>query len=110
MFKKLFSGFKKKPKPRAIEPAKKRPAYNHCLFVSGTSSLSTKFGVFYSSFDPGIKDCGNGILYIAPEEYMIKRVGRRPTAYDTRNAILEYYGIEYEYKPNLSHFNDLYFD
>jgi len=100
MFKKLFSKIRKKPKPKVVEPIEKKPVYNHCLFVSGTSTLSTKFGVFYSSFGPGIKDCKNGVLYIAPEEYMINKVGRRSTAYSTKNAILEYYGIEYEYKPN----------
>jgi len=110
MFKKLFSKLKKKPKQKDVEIKKKRPVYNHCLFISGTSVLSTKFGVFYSSFGPGIKDYKNGILYIAPKEYMINKVGRRPTACSIKNAILVYYGIRYEYKPNLLHFNDLYFD
>ena len=110
MFEKIFSKLKSKPKLKAAPQEKKRPAYNHCLFVSGTSDLSTKFGVFYSSYSPGIKDCKNGVLYVAPEEYMLNKVGRRPTAYSVRNAILEYYGIEYEYRPNLLYFNDLYID
>ena len=91
---------KEKPKPKA---------HNYCLFVSDSSVLSTKFGVFYSSFAPGIKDHKNGILYIAPEEYMLRKVGKWPTAYNARNAILEYYGIEYEYKTDSSYFNDLWF-
>jgi len=86
-----------------------RMAHNTCLFVSGSSDISTKFGVFYSSFDPGIQDCKNGILYVAPEEYMLNKIGNKPTSYAARNAVLEYYGIQYEYKSKDTYLNDLFF-
>ena len=91
--------------PRRIVKKKK----NWCLFIAGTSELSTKFGVFFTSFGPGIKDCKKGILYVVPEEYMLEKVGKRPTAYNAKNAILEYYGIKHEYKSKFLDFNDLRF-
>ena len=72
--------------------------------------MPTKFGLFFSSLRPGIKDCKNGILYVAPEDYMLEKAGRRPTAYNARNAILEYFGIPYEYKSRGMYLDDLYFD
>jgi len=100
-------------KPISAKPSKetiKNQKYNWCLFVSGNSKMSTKFGLFFSSLGPGIKDYKNGILYVAPEDYMLKEAGERPTAYNARNAILEYFGIPYEYKSRGMYLDDLYFD
>ena len=110
MFKRLFAKLKRKPETAPAAPEEQRVAYNTCLFVAGSSVISTKVGVFYSSSGPGIQDCKNGILYVAPEEYMLNKIGNKPTSYAARNAVLEYYGIQYEYKTKLSYRDDLYFN
>jgi hypothetical protein len=67
---------------------------NYCLFVSKSDELPTEYGIFFSSLGPGIKDCRLGMLYIAPEEYVLKRVSRHSAAGRIKNVIFEYYGID----------------
>jgi len=67
---------------------------NYCLFVSKSCDLPTEYGIFFSGFGPGIKDYRLGVLYIVPEEYMLKRVSRHSTAGRIKNVIFEYYGID----------------
>jgi hypothetical protein len=103
-------------KLRSIKPSVKEvdiPAtkFNWCLFESNNTEGS---GVFFSSFEPGIKDYKGGTLYIVPEEYMKRKeymkLGskRRFTAYNARIAILEYYGVIADYKPKTYYEDDCF--
>jgi len=49
------------------EPIEARRPINWCLFISNSSKEE---GVFFSQLSPGIMDCPNGVLYIAPERSM----------------------------------------
>jgi len=80
--------------------------FNWCLLETNDSDLGS--GVFFSSFEPGIKDCRAGTLYVVPAEYMKLKEKRRFTAYNARVAILEYYGITVNYNPKKYHEDDLF--
>ena len=79
--------------------------FNWCLFESSNPELGS--GVFFSSLSPGIKDCNEGTLYIAPDDYMrSKKHMRLNNAHNARTAILEYYGIIIDYRPKMHNQSD----
>jgi len=93
----MWSYFKKKEKTKTSSCDNKKSSFNWCLFIPKDSDTSS--GVFFSSIGPGVKDCQNGVLYIAPQESMPKVKLARLSSYVAKKAILEYYGI-YEYRKN----------
>ena len=86
----MWSYFKKK-KQVLVPPRAKEVVCNWCLFIPKDSSMSP--GIFFSSIGPGIKDCRNGILYIAPQGCMPKAKLSRLSPNIAGKIILEYYGI-----------------
>jgi len=95
----MWSFFKKKSKEQQVlaTPHAKKASYNWCLFIPKDSTISS--GIFFSSIGPGIKDCRNGILYIAPQECMPKTTASRLSSNIARKVILGYYGI-YDHSPH----------
>lgn len=73
----------------ASEPEEVSKPVNWCLFIKGDGSQDS--GVFYSTLNPGIKDCKNGILYIASGDRMpaISRLSSGAA----KRAILDAYGV-----------------
>ena len=89
----MWSYFKrsKKKDNRIRASESKKASINWCLFIPKDPSISA--GVFFSSLSPGIKDCKNGVLYIAPQKSMPKVRLTRLSSYAAREAILEHYGV-----------------
>jgi len=87
----MWNYFRNKKAPKTFPPKNKEDAFNWCLFIPKDLSLSS--GVFFSTIGPGIKDCKNGMLYIAPQKLMPKIKLARLSSHVAKKAILEYYGV-----------------
>jgi hypothetical protein len=90
MFFKYF--LKKKPAEEVVanpdSPTDMSADTNYCLFIlDGGDS-----GIFFANLGPGIKDCKNGVLYVAPEKYVQENCMRVSSSYHIRLTILKYFG------------------
>ena len=83
----IIKFWQNKRKYQSSPKLKENVEINLCLYISRDNGL----GIFFTKLKPGIKDCKEGVLYIAPQSAIPSPLPERLSAEAVRDAVLSYF-------------------